>query len=203
VLPDHEALAVPVDQVRPGAAQRLGHQRLLRRVAGRAEVQRGRVELDELDVGHRRPGPQRQRDPVAGRHHRVGRGPVDLAHPAGGEHHGTGEDGAHPVLRTLAEHVQGHPGGPAGGVGEQVEDQCVLDEPDPRVAPYRRVQRPLHLGTGGVPAGVHDPVGVVPAFAAEHQRAVRVPVELRAEAHQLPYPRRSFGHQHLDGGRVA
>ena len=68
------------------------------------------------------------------------------------------------------------------GVAQQVEHQRVLDQPDPRVAVHGGVQRPLHLGAGRVAAGVHDPVGVVAALAGQHQRAVRVAVELGARA---------------------
>ena len=83
----HEPLAGAVDQERALAAHRLGDERLL---AARsvAEPEHGRVELHELqvrDVGARA---QRQGDPVAGRDRRVGRGGVDLAHAAGGQHDG-------------------------------------------------------------------------------------------------------------------
>lgn len=47
------------------AAYGLGDQRLLP-LGVRAEEQDGRVELDELQVGDLRPGPQRERHPVAG-----------------------------------------------------------------------------------------------------------------------------------------
>ena len=70
-------------------------------------------------------------------------------------------------------------------VGQQVEHERVLDEPDPRVAVHGGVQRPLHLGAGRVAARVHDPVGVVAALPGQHQRAVRVAVERGAEADQL------------------
>ena len=77
-----EALAVVVAQHRALAAQRLGEQR----PRHRRMVQRGRVELDELDVGRRHAGPQRHRDPVAGRLRRVGRDREELAGPARREH---------------------------------------------------------------------------------------------------------------------
>ena len=68
VLVGHERDAVLVAQDRALAAQRLGEQR----PRHRRVVQRGRVELHELDVGDRDTGPQRHRDAVAGRERRVG-----------------------------------------------------------------------------------------------------------------------------------
>ncbi len=50
-------------------------------------VQGGRVELDELHVGHRDPGAQRHGDPVAGGLGRVGRDGEQLPRAARGEHH--------------------------------------------------------------------------------------------------------------------
>ena len=78
-----------VDEHGALAAHRLGDQRLL---AGgvRAGPQHGRVELHDLDVGDLGPGPQRQRQPVAGGAGRVGRRGEDLAVAAGGEHGGPG-----------------------------------------------------------------------------------------------------------------
>ena len=93
-----------------------------------------------------------------------------------------------PSSAALAEHVQGDAAGPAVGVAQQVQHQRVLDQPDPRVAADRGVQRPLHLGAGGVAAGVHDPVGAVAALAGQHQRAVRVAVERGAPAGSAPGP---------------
>ena len=78
-----EALAVRVAQQRAVAPQRLGQQRPRH---GRV-VQRGRVELHELDVGHGHAGPQRHGDAVAGRLDRVRGDGVELAGAAGGEQH--------------------------------------------------------------------------------------------------------------------
>ena len=64
--PGHERDAVDVAQHRAFAAQRLREQR----PRHQRRVQRGRVELDELEVGARDAGLQRERDPVAGRERR-------------------------------------------------------------------------------------------------------------------------------------
>jgi hypothetical protein len=183
----HERLAGRVDQHRALAPDRLADQRLLP-AGGGAEPERGRVELDELQVGDHRAGPQRQRDAVAGGHGRVrGRG-EHLAHPAGGQHDRAGQHRADAVRAALAEHVQAHPGGPAVGAAEQVEHQRVLDQRDAGVAGDRLLQRALHLGAGRVAAGVHDPVAVVAALPGQRQAAVRVGVEHRAALDQLAQP---------------
>ena len=71
-----------VAQQRAVAAQRLGQQR-----PGHGRVvQRGRVELHELDVGRRHAGPQRHGHAVAGGLGRVGGHREQLAGPAGGQH---------------------------------------------------------------------------------------------------------------------
>lgn len=167
------------------------------------------MELDELHVGHRSAGPQRQRHPVPGGDRRVGGGREDLPHPAGGEHHRTGQQRADAVLAALTQHVQGDPAGRAEpvravtGGAQQVQYEGVLDQPDPRVALHSGVQGPLHLGTCGVPASVHDPVRPVPALAGQHQRAVRVTIELGADPDQLTEPGRALLDQHPDRRRVA
>ena len=77
-----EALAVAVTQQRAVAAQGLGEQR-----PGHGRVvQRGRVELHELDVGRGHAGPQRHGHPVAGGLGWVGRHREQLAGPARGQH---------------------------------------------------------------------------------------------------------------------
>jgi hypothetical protein len=213
VLPHHEPFAVPVDQVRALTPQRLGDQRLLRRgrFTGRPgrDDERGGVELHELDVGDGRPGPQGQRHPVPGGDRRVGGGGEDLPHPAGGQDHRPGQDRTYPILGSLTEHVQGDPAGPTGwtgrvtGVGpQQVQYQRVLDQPDPRVPSDRGVQRPLHLRTRRVAAGVDDPVGPVAPLPGQHQRPVRVAVELGAGPDQLPQAGRSLLDQYADRVRV-
>ena len=83
----HEPVALEVDEERALAADRLGDQRLLAAGVG-AEVHHRRVELHELQVAQRRPGPQRERHAVAGRHRGVRGLREHLAEPAAGEHHG-------------------------------------------------------------------------------------------------------------------
>jgi hypothetical protein len=81
-----ELLTRPVAQQRAVAAQRLGQQR----PGHGGMVQRGRVELHELDIGRGHPGPQGHGHAVAGRLRRVGGHREQLAGPAGGQHHMVG-----------------------------------------------------------------------------------------------------------------
>ena len=89
-----EALAVGVAQQGAVAAERLGQQRPRHGVV----VQRGGVELDELDVGHRHAGPQRHGDAVAGGLERVGGDGEQLAGAAGGDQHVGGPHLAPPAV---------------------------------------------------------------------------------------------------------
>ncbi len=202
VLPDHEAVPVRVDQVRALAADGLGDQRLLA-LGLRAQPEDGRVELDELQVGDLGPGAQGQRDAVAGGDRRVGAGGEDLAHTAGGEHHGAGPDRADAVALALAHHVQGQAGRVAVGVGQQVEHQGVLDQLQPRVAADGGDQRARYLGAGRVAARVGDPAPVVSALAGEQDLALGVEVEGRAGGDQVPDRLRALGDQGADGLLVA
>ena len=86
-------------------------------------------------------------------------------------------------------------------VAEQIEHQSVLHQANPRVAADRRVQRPLHLGAGGVAARVHYPVGVMAALAGQHQGAVGVAVEGRTQLDQIANPGGAFADEDIDRGR--
>ncbi len=161
------------------------------------------MELDELQVADHRPGAQRQRHPVAGGDHGVGRGGVHLAHAAAGQDHRRGADRADAVAGALAHHVEGDPAGPALVVGEQVEDEGVLDDLDARLVGGRLDQGPLDLGPGGVAAGVHDPVAPVAALAGELELAPGVAVEAGAVFHQALERVGALGDQDPHGLLVA
>ncbi len=77
----HEPLAVGVADQGAVSAERLGQQR----PGHRGVVQRRRVELHELDVGHRHAGPQGHGDAVARGLGRVGGDGEELSGPAGGD----------------------------------------------------------------------------------------------------------------------
>ena len=89
VLGGHEGHAGLVAQRRALAPQRLRQQR----PGHRRVVQRRRVELHELDVGHGRAGRQRHGDAVAGGQRRVGGDREQLPGAAAGQHHVRGPRG--------------------------------------------------------------------------------------------------------------
>ena len=80
------------------------------------------------------------------------------------------------------------------GVGEQVEDKRVLDHLDPGVVGDRGHQGAEDLRTGGVAAGVGDPVAQVPALAGQRDAAVGVVVEAGAGGDQLAHGGRAHVH---------
>ncbi len=161
------------------------------------------MELDELEVADGRPGPQRGRDAVTGRHARVGRRRVDLADAAGREHHGPGPHRADAVALPLPHHVQGEPGDGAVRGPQQVEDERVLDDLDVGGVEDAGDQRTLDLGTRGVAAGVRDAVAVVAALAGQRQLTVVGPVEAGAHLGQLAHRGRPLADERADGRLVA
>jgi hypothetical protein len=164
------------------------------------------VELDELEVGHDRTGAQGDGHPVPGGHGGVGRRGVELAEPAGREDDGPGVCRTDPVDLALADDVDGHAADPAVVGLQQVHDQRVLDDLDARVgldAVQGLDERPADLPAGRVAPGVGDPVAVVAALAGQEDLTGGVAVELRAEGHELPDPRRTLGDQRRDRLDVA
>ena len=127
----------------------------------------------------------------------------DLTEPAGGEHDGPAVDRADAVALALPDHVQRHAGDAAVVVEQQVDGQRVRDDLDLRRPLHGRDQRTLDLGSGGVTAGVRDPVAVVAALAGQRQHAVVVVVEVGAQRDQLADRLRTLLDQHADGVEVA
>ena len=115
----HDPAAVPVDEHRALAADRLRDQRL-RAVRLRTEPEHRRVKLHELEIADDGTGAQRQRDPVTGGDIGVGGRAEHLTHATRREDDGWGENRSHAVATTLAEHVQGHPGCPTLLVAQEV-----------------------------------------------------------------------------------
>ena len=95
----------PVGVAQQGAVapQGLGQQR-----AGHGRVvQGGRVELHELDVGHRHPGPEGHGQAVGGGLGRVGGHREQLAGAAGGQHGVGGPHLDHPAVGAEGAHARG------------------------------------------------------------------------------------------------
>ncbi len=193
MLSDHEARAVGVHQVGALAAYRLRDQGLLA-LGVRAEEEDRGVELDELQVADLGARPEGEGHAVARGDGRVRRGREDLAHAAGGEDHGGGVDRPHAVVLALAHDVQGDTGRAAFGVGEEVQDEGVLDGADAARAD-RLDQRAGDLRARGVAAGVGDAAAVVTALAGEGEAALGGLVEVRAGRDEAAYGVRALGDQ--------
>lgn len=202
VLSGHEADAVGVHQVGALAAYRFRDERLLP-LRVRAEVEDRRVELDEFEVGDLGAGAQREGHAVARGDGRVGGRGEDLAHAAGREDDRGGAHGAHAVVLALAHHVQGDAGGASFGVGEQVEDERVLDGAQ-ALGAYGVDQGAGDLGAGRVAARVRYAAAVVPALAGEgYLVAAGRGVEARAGGDEAADGVRAFGDQGAYGVLVA
>ena len=129
---------------------------------------------------------------------------VDLPGAASGEQRRLREH-RHHLARLLVEHV----GAKAVEVRpelahvhaevvlrDQIDGEVVLEQIDVGVVAHLREQRPLDLAARHV-GGVDDPVGRVPALAAEVERCVRclaLVIEVRAERHQLTHALRPLRH---------
>ena len=113
-------------------------------------VQRRGVELDELEVGARDAGLQRQRDSVAGRQRGIGGDREALPDATGSEHD---VDCAHEL--DLAVGAQGDHAGAAPALDEQLDREPSLAHLD--VTPLDRGdERALDLRAGRVAPRVHD-----------------------------------------------
>ena len=177
-----------VAQDRALAAQRLREQR----PRHRRVVQRGRVELHELEVGARDAGPQRHRDAVAGRQRGVRGDREALAGAAGREHDVGGAHDSTGRRRGEREHAR------AAAVARR--SSSIANQPSRTSTPdalHRGDERPLDLGAGGVAARVHDPGEEWPPSRASASSAVAVGlVEVRAERDELAHPVGALGHEH-------
>ncbi len=201
VLAHHEAHAVGVDQVGALAAHRLGDEGLLALRVG-AEEQHGRVELHELQVGDLGARAEGERDPVTGRHGRVGGRREDLPHAAGREDHRGRVHGAHAVVLALAHDVQAHARGTPLGVRQEVQHQRVLDRAQ-ATRVYGLDERPGDLRAGRVAARVRDAAPVVTTLAGQLQSAFGGLVEVGAGLDEPPYGVGALGDEDAYGLLVA
>ena len=167
----HERDAVAVAEHRALAAQCFREERSRHRRV----VQRGRVELHELEVGARDAGAQRERDAVAGRQRRVGGDREALADAAGREH---GVRRAHGLDRPVGSEREDAARTPA--FDDQLDREPAFAHLDRRGLD-RGHERALDLGAGRVAARVHDARERVAAFARE-QEAPAVAVLVGVEA---------------------
>ena len=146
---EHEPAPLFVAEHGPLAADGFGHQE------GVAVGEHRRVELEELQVRHRRPGAERGGDAVAGGDRRVRRVRVEAAGAAGGQYDGIRLDRrAAPVVDEQVD-----PRDPSAAEDE-VDEERVLDDLRPAGA-HARHERFLDDAAGRVATGVqHTRVGV-------------------------------------------
>ena len=156
----HERHAIAVAQDRTLAAQRLGDQRP-RHQGG---VERGGVELDELEISARDAGLQRERDAVTRRERRIGR-------------HGKALTGAprreHDVGRAheldLVVGPQGEHSLAPAPLDQQFDREPALAHLDGVADAHRLHERAFDLGPGRVATGVHHSCERVPALARQQE----------------------------------
>lgn len=110
--------------------------------------------------------------------------------------------GAHAVVLALAHDVEGDACGAAVGVGEQVEDERVLDRPyAPRAD--RLDERAGDLRAGRVTARVGDAPAVVAALAGQFQAALVGLVEVGAGLDEAAHGVGALGDEEAHGVLVA
>ncbi len=102
---EHETLPRGINQMGSLAAHGFTNQRLLPSRTG-PQVQRGRMELHELQVSDRGAGPQSERYTVSSGDHWIRSYPKRLAHAAGSQHRSPSENRADAIGATLSKHVQ-------------------------------------------------------------------------------------------------
>ena len=130
----------------------------------------------------------------------VGGAGVGVAEAAGGQH---GRPGLHDDLVPAVGRADDGAGDLApAGAAARWSARWPIRAPA-TTPPGRRVEHPVHLGTGGVSAGVDDPSPVVPALEAERQPAVVGAVEARPGPEQPGNGSRPLLDQHGERLRVA
>mmetsp|Transcript_4659 Transcript_4659/g.16578 ORF Transcript_4659/g.16578 Transcript_4659/m.16578 type:complete len:248 (+) Transcript_4659:848-1591(+) len=172
VVPLHEPLARGVEQPTAVASHRLGdEERVLvlapLRRAARAGVQRRRVELIKLHVGHVGARAHRHRHAVSRGHPRVGRAREELPSAAAREHRRAGDEArprAAPAVDDLRADALERPVSRLRR--DQIRRDVKLVKRHARVRPRALQQRALDLLPGHV-RRVHDPVLRVASLARE------------------------------------
>ena len=86
---------------------------------------------------------------------------------------------------------QGHDATAPSALDEEIEGEPALED-----GPRRPVggidQRPLHLGSGRRPSGVHHARMGVPALAGQGEEPAGLPIELHPQRDQLVHPARAL-----------
>ena len=189
---EREAAPVPVHQHGARAAHRLGDER---RGVDPGQLERGGMELEELEVAKLGADPVRQRPAVGGGHLRIGGDRVELAHAAGGEHDGAGAESdsraspadstATPAARPSCDQERG--------------DLGVLQQLDQRMRADHLGEAADQRGAGPVAAGVDDPGPGVGRLEPEAEPPVGSAIEPSAQGEQLVNPVGAFACEDANG----
>ncbi len=176
-----------VAQDRTLAPQRLGEQR----ARHRRVVQRGGVELHELEVGDRGAGAHGHGDAVTGGEGGVGGDGEALAGAARRDEHVAGPH-RRPGPRARS---RGRPRPrPSSSRSSEASQPSRMSAPEPCTA---ATSARSTLGAGGVTPRVHDPGDGVPALARAGEVVAAVGlVEVRAQGDELADPGRTLAGQH-------
>ena len=157
----HEALAMRVEQPRAFAAQRLGDQEARRSF----DMQRGGMELDELQIADLRAGAIGHRHAIAGRHVGIGGVQKNVAQPAGSQQDGARVHGVEARFAVPQERA-GH-----AIVEKQIDGRGVTAK---RHIGKRRglaVERLRDFAAGGIAMRMQNAIAAVRAFARKREMA--------------------------------
>ena len=189
----HERLVIAVDQPRPFPADGFGNEKTRRPFL----VERGRMKLDELEIGNAGAGVIRERDAVAGGDRRIGGLAKDLAGAACREQR---TRRARLLQAAVAIEETNAFNGAAGH--EQVGHQRMIDHVDGRQCPHPLPQHAANLAAGGI-AGMEHAPHAVSRLAPERRAAALVAIEAGTPLQQLADVSRSLLNQHAHRALVA
>ncbi len=178
------------------AAQRLGQEKRLRHRV----VEPGRMELNELEVGHARAGPVGDRDAVPGRDIGVRRVDIDLARAARREDRPFGRDRVYEAARHIEDvrAVDTAARSPVSDVplGDESDGHPAFLDADPGVREDSFEEDPLDLLAGEI-VEMDDPVRRVTALSRKRE-ASPLACEIDPVRDQILDTPRSFPHHHVD-----
>ena len=193
---EHEAAVLVVAQDRALAADGLGYEKRVCRALG---GEHSRMELDELEIDHRRPRAQRRGDAVSCRDRWVRGVRVELPRTPRREHDRVRRE--HLAARVVAPQVDARCAS-CRPVDDEVDEERVLDDSH-RARAQTRDEGFLDRGAGGIPARVQDAGVRVRRLETLHEVTVRRTVELDTERDQLTDAAGALLGEHADGVGIA
>ena len=188
----HETLPPPIDEQRAFAAQGLGGER--RGIL--ANIDGGRMKLDELGVGDDRAGAGGDGDALATRLARIGGDGVDLARAAGCEHDGACRQ-QQPARQWPALDRHKLDALHAAVAQQEIAGGEALDHADRWRGAHSREQRRHDGAPRGVALDMQDAVAAMRGLAPKHEMTRKILVEGHAVAKQVLDPVARFARQQL------